>query len=321
MIRKLLIGGVVCFTVGEVAIASYLLKRTLVRGRADVERTKKMSGTNWVKYIPEIKKRKDWLINQEHKDVYVKSNDGLKLHGILFPKNDSKKIVICLHGYSSNAGISDHAAISKFYLDMNFNILMIDARAHGRSEGKYIGFGCLDRYDLLCWISYIIERFGDDCEILLHGISMGGATVLMASGLELPNNVKGTISDCAFTSAWEVFVDVLKDMYHIPPYPIINIANSISKSIAGYGLNECNSAEEVKKAKVPILFIHGDNDTFVPCSMSKEIYKNCASPKALLIVKDAGHAESYYKDTINYEKKVKDFIERYLSNKEVIIND
>lgn len=320
MSKRLIVGGAVCFAATEAVIASYLLKRTLVRGRADVERTKKMSGTNWVKYIPEIKKKRDWLVKEEHEDVYIKSNDNLKLHGTLFPRKKSKKIVICLHGYSSNGGISDYTAISKFYLNKNFNMLMIDARAHGGSEGKYIGFGCLDRYDLLNWINHSIKLLGNDCEILLHGTSMGGATVLMASGLNLPSNVKGIISDCAFTSAWEVFSDVLKNMYHVPPYPIINIASRMSKRIAGYSLNECNAAEEVKKAKIPILFVHGDNDTFVPCRMSEEIYKNCISPKSIFIVKDAGHAESYYKDTETYERKVQEFIEKYLSMKDVRVN-
>lgn len=320
MIKRLIVGGVVCFAATETAIASYLLKRTLIRSRADVERTKKMSGTNWVKYIPEIQKKKEWLMKQEHEDVYIKSNDNLKLHGILFHKRSSKRIVICLHGYSSKGGTSDYTAISKFYLDRDFNILMIDARAHGASEGKYIGFGCLDRNDLMKWIQYVINLLGDDCEILLHGTSMGGATVLMASGLELPTNIKGIISDCAFTSPADIFTNVLKNMYHIYPYPIINIASVISKKIAGYGLDQCNSAEEVKKAKTPILLIHGDNDTFVPCCMSEEIYENCASPKALFIVKGAGHAESYYKDTQEYQKKVDDFIKRYFSNMEVKIN-
>ena len=167
--KKLIISGILCFAATEVTIASYLLKRTLVRNKADVERTKRMSGTEWVKYIPEIKKKKDWLIKQEHEDVYIKSDDNLKLHGILFPKKNSKKIVICLHGYSSTAGISDYTAISRFYLERNFNILMIDARAHGASEGKYIGFGCLDRNDLVRWIEYVISLLGEDCEILLHG--------------------------------------------------------------------------------------------------------------------------------------------------------
>lgn len=314
MIRKILIGGAACVVATEVGVASYLLKKTLRRENTDVEKTKKMSGTNWVKYITEIKKKKDWLIKQEHKDIYIKSDDNLKLHGILFPRKDSKRFVICLHGYSSNAGVSDYVAISKFYLNMNFNMLMIDARAHGRSEGEYIGFGCLDRMDLLNWINYVIKNFGDDCEILLHGTSMGGATVLMASGLNLPQNVKGIISDCPFTSAWDIFSDILKRIYHINPFPIINIANSICKSIAGYSLKECNSAEEVKKARIPILLIHGDDDSFVPCSMSKEIYENCNSPKELFIVNGAGHAESYYKERKIYEEKVKKFIDRNLLN-------
>ena len=142
----------------------------------------------------------------------------------------------------------------------------------------------------------------------------------MASGLELPNNVKGIISDSAFTSPAEVFSEVLKNMYHIPPYPIIKIASIMSKKLAGYRLDQCNAAEEVKKATVPMLLIHGDSDSFVPCSMTEEIYKNCSSPKALFIVKGAGHAESYYKETEEYERKVDDFIKRYLSDREVKIN-
>ena len=109
-------------------------------------------------------------------------------------------------------------------------------------------------------------------------------------------------------------------MYHIPPFPIINIASRMTKRLAGYTLDQCNAAEEVKKAKVPILLIHGDNDTFVPCSMSERIYENCASPKAIFIVKVAGHAEAYYKEQQEYEKKVDDFIKRYLCDKEVKIN-
>lgn len=320
MKKKLIIGGAVCLAATETAIASYLFRRTMVRGAVDVNRTEKMSGTDWGKYFPEIKKKKGWLIKQEHKDVYIKSNDNLRLHGTLFPRSNSKKIVICLHGYSSNAGIGDYSAISKFYLDRNFNILMPDARAHGKSEGRYIGFGCLDRYDLLNWIKYVIDLLGEECEILIHGTSMGAATATMASGLDLPKNVKGIISDCAFTSPWEVFSNVLKNMYHMPPYPIINIASSICKSVAGYTYDECNAAEEVKKAKVPILFFHGDKDDFVPCWMSEKIYENCISPKEIYIVKGASHAESYYKETEYYESKINDFINKYFFVREVKIN-
>lgn len=312
MVNKLLIGGgIVCLAAStEVAIASYFIKRTLIRGNAKVERTEKMAGTDWSKYIPVIKEKRKWLEKQKRERVYITSDDGLKLTGLLFPNERSKRVVICFHGYTSK-GINDYVAISRFYYEQGFNILLVDQRAHGDSEGKYIGFGCLDRMDAAKWIDFIVNRYGEDCEILLHGTSMGGATVLMTSGLQLPKNVKMIISDCAFTSAWEVFSEVLKNMYHMPPYPIINIGSSISKRLAGYELDQCNSAEEVKKSRIPILFIHGDSDTFVPCRMCHEIYENCASEKDILIVKGAGHAESYYKETSLYEEKISNFINKY----------
>lgn len=145
-------------------------------------------------------------------------------------------------------------------------------------------------------------------QILLHGTSMGGATVLMTSGLKLPAQVKGIISDCAFTSPKYVFTHVLHSMYHLPAFPMIPIADYVNRKKAGYGLDECNAAREVKKATVPILMIHGDHDTFVPCQMCDEIYENCASPKTKLIVPGAGHAESYYKDMETYEQALDDFI-------------
>ena len=130
----------------------------------------------------------------------------------------------------------------------------------------------------------------------------------MTSGLPLPKQVKGIISDCGFTSPKYVFTHVLHTMYHLPAFPMIQLSDFINKRKAGYGLDECNAAREVRKAKVPILLIHGDADTFVPCYMCREIYENCASPKKMLIVKGAAHAESYYKNTKEYEKALNEFI-------------
>ena len=154
----------------------------------------------------------------------------------------------------------------------------------------------------------MVEKMGDDAQILLHGNSMGSATVCMMSGLELPPQVKGIISDCAFTSMKEVFTHVLHSMYHIPAFPMLQIADWANKRQVGYGLDDLSSAREVRKAKVPFLFIHGEDDVFVPCWMTEEIYKNCASPKTKLIVKGAGHGESYYKDTEGYERAMDSFI-------------
>lgn len=294
----------------------YFYNRTMKRGNARTERTTKMSGTDWEKYFPLMEERKVFVMAQPHSDVYITSYDGLKLHATYFPAieqagNAGKKVVICFHGYTGE-GLSNHMAIADYFLKHGYAMLLPDARAHGQSEGEYIGFGCLDRKDALGWINWVIQECGDDVKIMLHGTSMGGATVLMASGLDLPDNVKGIVSDCGFTSPKEVFTHVLNNMYHLPAFPAIQGADLINKKLAGYGMDECNAKNEVKKAKVPILFIHGSEDTFVPCSMCHEIYDNCSSPKRKLIVEGAAHAESYYKDMAAYEKALDEFAEEIM---------
>lgn len=302
----LAVAGVLALT--QVGIAAYFYRRTMKRNRAKVERTMKMAGTDWDQYIPMIKKRREYLMTKSHRDVYVSSHDGLKLHATYFPAETGNKLVICFHGYTSE-GMNDYVGLSDYYLKHGYGMLLIDERAHGKSEGEYIGFGCLDRLDAMKWIGWAIEECGENVEILLHGTSMGAATVLMASGLELPSQVKGIVSDCGFTSPKYVFTHVLNTMYHMPAFFTIKIADIINRKKAGYGMDECNAAREVKKAKVPILFIHGEADTFVPCKMCDEIYENCASKKMKLIVKGAAHAESYYKDMPAYEKALTEFTE------------
>ena len=298
----------------------YFYNRTMKRSNAKTDRTMKMSGTDWEKYFPLMEERREYVMAQSHRDVYLTSFDGLKLHATYFPavntehesgvnsKDGAGKIVICFHGYTGE-GLSNHIAIADYFLKHGYAMLLPDARAHGESEGKYIGFGCLDRQDALSWINWAIRECGEDIKILLHGTSMGGSTVLMTSGLELPANVKGIVSDCGFTSPKEVFTHVLNNMYHLPAFPAIQGADLINKRLAGYGMDECNAKREVQKAKVPILFIHGSADTFVPCSMCREIYDNCRSSKRKLIVEGAAHAESYYKDMETYEKALTEFAE------------
>lgn len=294
-------------TIAEAGSSAYFYRRTMKRNKVDVERTIKMSGTDWGQYSSLMKERREYLSAWAHRDIYKMSDDGLRLHATYFPGTSDKKVVICFHGYTSE-GMNDYIGLSDYYLKRGYGMLLVDERAHGKSEGKYIGFGCLDRKDAMIWIHMMIEMLGEDVQILLHGTSMGGATVLMTSGLNLPRQVKGIISDCGFTSPKYVFTHVLHSMYHLPAFPMIQIADHINRKKAGYGLDECNAAREVRKAKVPILFIHGDADTFVPTYMCDEIYNNCASKKKKLIVKGASHAESYYKDMTAYENALNDFI-------------
>ncbi|MGN1204206.1 MAG: alpha/beta hydrolase [Lachnospiraceae bacterium] len=291
---------------------AYFYGRTMKRQKVKMERTIKMAGTDWSQYADMLAKRKEFMLAQPHEDVYITTFDYLRLHGVYFPAiNDAcgkKRVVICMHGYTSRS-LQDFTGLTDYYFRRGYAMLQPDARAHGESEGEYIGFGCLDRKDLLKWIDWVIETCGEDVEIILHGISMGGSTALMASGLELPKQVKGIVSDCAFTSPKEVFTHVLKTMYHLPSFPIIPGADVVNRIFAGYGMDECNAKREVAKAKIPVLFIHGEKDTFVPARMCKELYDCCASEKKMLIVEGAAHGESYYKNTEAYEKALDDFLE------------
>lgn len=305
--------GITCAGVLVAAGAAetlYFYGRTMKRQRVNVERTMKMAGTDWSQYAGILEERKNFMLAQPHEDVYQTAFDGLKLHATFFPaikeKVEKKRVVICFHGYTSK-GLADFTGLTDYYFRHGYAMLHPDARAHGESEGKYVGFGCLDRKDALGWIHWVIQKCGDDVEIFLHGISMGGSTVLMASGLKLPPQVKGIISDCSFTSPKEVFTHVLKTMYHLPSFPVMQGAEILNRRLAGYGMDECNAKREVAKAQVPILFIHGSKDTFVPTRMCCEIYDCCASPKKLLIVEGAAHGESYYKDMKAYEKALDEF--------------
>ncbi len=301
------LGAAAAATAAGIGESVYFYGRTMKRGKAKTERTVKMAGTDWSQYSEFIAERKEKLLQQPREDVYLEAKDGLKLHATYFPQGEAKKVALCFHGYTGE-GMQDCLAISGYFLRRGYSLLLVDERAHGQSEGEYIGFGCLDREDALGWIHWIIERCGEDVEILMHGTSMGGSTVLMASGLALPPQVKGIISDCGFTSPKEVFTHVLHSMYHLPAFPVIPVADAMNRKLAGYGMDECNAAREVRKATVPILMIHGDADTFVPVSMCDEIYENIASPKQKLIIEGAAHAESYYKDTERYEQAMDQFI-------------
>lgn len=304
---KIIAGIVLVGAVGEYAIASYFFNRTMIRANAKREKTQEMAGTDWDRYIPHIRECKAKLAEFPHEDMYITSEDGLKLHATYFPCEGSKKVVVCFHGYTSE-GLNDYSTLAIFYKNHGYNLLIVDERSHGKSEGKYIGFGCLDRHDAKLWINKAIELVGEDCKILLHGDSMGGSTVLMTTGLELPPQVKAAVSDCAFTSAWNVFSSVLKNMYHLPEFPLLQISNVMIKRRAGYRLNECDAREEVAKAKIPILFMHGDADSFVPCSMVHELYEACTTEKKLVIIEGAGHVESCYRDAELYEGSIEEFI-------------
>lgn len=302
---------------GCLAGAYTLFNRVIPRqDGVKVDASEMADGKKWEKYLDSIHKEKEKLLQRPSEHVTIKSRDGLTLHGDLFPAQfPIGRTAILFHGYTS-CGMNDCSNMAEFFLEKGWNALVIDQRAHGKSEGDYIGFGILDRFDCVKWIEYISSRMGKNETVVLFGVSMGGATVLMASGLDsFPDNVKAIIADCAFTSPYDVFKHILRRDYHLPPHPIMDINERISRKKAGYGFRDCSTLDAVQKCPCPILFIHGKEDTFVPTYMSEENYSACTGDKELLLVDNAGHAASLYENRPLYSKTVNDFLDKYIEKR------
>lgn len=253
-----------------------------------------------------------WLLNDSnYTDEYITSSDKLKLHSYkVTNQNNSNKWVIAVHGYTSE-GIN-MSTYAKHYYDNGYNVLIPDLRAHGLSEGNYIGMGWDDRLDIISWINYILNE-NPNAEIILHGVSMGAATVLMTSGEEIPSNVKAIVADCGYTSVWDEFAYQLDDLFSLPEVPILNVSSMVAKIRAGYFLGEASSLEQVKNSKTPILYIHGDKDDFVPYYMMEELYNATSSEKEMLTIKGAEHAKASEVDPETYWNTVNNFINKYMN--------
>ena len=235
--------------------------------------------------------------------VEILSTDGLKLRGnLLAAEQPTRKIVLSIHGYRCS-GLREWGLFADFYHRRGVHLLMPDNRAHGASEGESIGFGWLDRLDILCWCRYLCERFGPDCEILLHGISMGAAAVLMAGGeASLPPQVKGIVADCGFTCAWDELRYRMRADFRFKTPILLWAADWLCRRRAGYSLREASALEQVKKCSTPVLFLHGDADSYVPTEMVYQLYDACSAPKRLFIQRGAIHANSYLTNPAQDEK-------------------
>ena len=251
-----------------------------------------------------------WLEEKSnYSDKYIESYDKLQLHSYVVSQN-SNKWAIVVHGYGGSGKLMSDK--SKYFYDMGYNVLIPDLRGHGKSEGDYIGMGWKDRLDIISWINFIIKE-NPNAEIVLHGTSMGAATVLMTSGENLPSNVKAIVADCAYTSAWDEFSYQLETYLKVPSSYILNVTNMVTKLKAGYSLKEASALESVKKATVPILFIHGDKDKFVPYSMMDKLYDATNSPKEKLTVEGGEHANSDLVSPFLYWLTLEDFLNQYVA--------
>lgn len=269
------------------------------------EKIPTVRGPNYDPYKLEMARIFRQLNERPYELVSITSFDGLTLIGRYYHVKDGAPLDIGFHGYRSNP-LTDFSGGSELSFLLEHNLLLIEERAHCRSQGKTITFGIKERQDLLRWVDYAIERFGEDVQIFLYGVSMGGATVLMASELNLPENVKAIIADCPYSSPMEVILHVGKStafpQWLIRPFGILG-----AKIFGGFDLMETTAAEAVKHAKVPILIIHGEIDGYVPCEMS-DIVKSNPQMVERHTFPNADHGISYLVDTPRYHKVVKEFL-------------
>ena len=233
--------------------------------------------------------------------------DGIHLFAVENIQNpDSHKWALLIHSYRSSHRFMNPYATE--YQARGYNTVQPDNRAHGRSGGKWIGMGYLDQFDILCWIRYILEK-DPDAEIVLHGVSMGASALMMLSGQEgLPENIKVIIADSGYTSASDYLTWKLKQRFHLPPFPVIPIANISFKIAAGYYMNDASAIESIKKSSIPTLIIHGQDDQTVPVEDACRLYEAAACRKDLYIAEGTGHGEAVFTAPETYWDKVWAFI-------------
>ncbi|MDD6072103.1 MAG: alpha/beta hydrolase [Clostridiales bacterium] len=244
-----------------------------------------------------------------YEEVSILSLEGYRLYGKLFSMKEGAPIIIFFHGYH---GVSEWDGYGFFQIckEHGINILMVDERAHGKSEGKVITFGIKERYDCKLWTEYAVKRFGEQTDIFLAGVSMGAATVVMASELGLPENVKGILSDCGYSEPAAILKANIKNM-RLPVKTIYFLVSLGAKIYGHFDLEEMTSIRAVKDLTVPILFIHGKEDSIVSVSMSEELYEACGGSKERVVIEGADHANSAMSNYEVYEKTVMEFLHKY----------
>ena len=244
-----------------------------------------------------------------HERVTVKTDDGLTLYGDFYINPEpTENTVLCVHGYNTS-GYEDFAPMAEPILRHGYNCFLLNHRRFGGSEGRYTGFGILESRDLLKWIECVNAYFPQG-KIVLYGISMGAATVMQASCLPLPENVAGIVEDCGFTGACEEFRCVLKSTAHLPAFPLVNILAWECRVFMKLDLKANDSRKSLAATKLPVLFVHGDADAFVPPFMARECFDACAGEKQLVFYEGAGHGQSHFKHPEKYENDFFAFADR-----------
>lgn len=309
---KVLLGTAAVFTgigVGMNACILTRISKTISDKKGELEEKKNPSDPNSPVALLEAE-GDAWLEQQDYDHIVIKNAKNKPIHSyVVKAKEPSDKWVICVHGYTSEPKRMGSYALHHY--NRGYNLLLPALRGHNVSEQNNITMGWLDRLDMLDWINYLINTYGE-IRIVLHGVSMGAATVMMTTGEKLPSNVKCCIADCGYSSVWDEFKNEIKQTYHMPPIPILVPSTIVSKICNGYGFKEASCIKQLKKSVTPTLFIHGEEDLFVPYRMMDLNYNAAACEKEKLSVPDAEHAEAHLVHPELYWSNTFRFIDKYI---------
>ena len=305
----------ICIT----AIAVIILATSLVcffiifyspkRNKNENDKIEIPEGEIYEKYRSEMEA---WVLSARrapHKDVEIKSFDGLTLRGKYYEYAPEAIIEIMFHGYHGNAERDMSGGIARAAA-LGHSALVVDHRGAGRSDGKVVTFGVREYRDVLGWTNFVLKEINPNAKIILTGISMGASTVLIASGQVLPENIVGILADCDYISAKDIIKKIIKDL-KLPPnimYPFVRLG---ARLFGRFNLEEISPIEAVKNSKIPTIFFHGDTDAFVPHYMSEENFKACTAPKKLVLIKGAGHGLAFPVDQELYIMEAKEFFDTY----------
>lgn len=242
----------------------------------------------------------------------MKTKSNLELFA-QYLDNHADKTVVLLHGFMSDG--DSMAGFAKMFYDFGYNVLIPDEGAHGRSDGKYIGYGWVEKEDILKWIKQVIVKKGQKQKIVVMSQSMGGATAMMVSGLNLPSQVKCFIEDCGYSNVEEEIVHQAKLAVGLPNAvckPVVKAVSWINKIKNGFFIENASAIKQLSKNTRPIFFIHGGKDRVVPTKMVYANYQATKAPKQLWVAPVAGHAETFPLYKNQYRKKVKGFLQKYI---------
>ena len=259
--------------------------------------------TNYAPHADLIQKSHKWLLDHKAKDVWIKSEDGLRLHGLWVEAEEPVGTAVLVHGYHSTK-LVDFGGSMAFFHRQGMNLLLVDQRSHGESEGRYVTFGVKESRDMLCWLRYLEQDLWKG-PVILSGLSMGASTVMFMADEVLPSNVKGLLVDCGFTSPAAILGKVFRDVTHLPPVPWIWSGELFARLFAHFSLWEKSSITSLSQNRLPIFMAHGKADDFVPCAMTEAAYEACGGEKTLYLVEGAGHGLSFLVDKKGYAAAVR----------------